>query len=92
MSLDYPKRADWLKVRATPAKRKHNFSHVSKWPVPITLPNGTKSTIWNSKTLIEGRNAEKRAAKSKKARTNMLAERRLRQRMGDGVIALDEAA
>lgn len=29
MSLDYPNRADWLKVRATPRHRPNRHAHVS---------------------------------------------------------------
>ena len=29
MSLDYPNRAEWLAVRATPAKRSPRYAHVS---------------------------------------------------------------
>lgn len=94
MSADFPNRSDWLKIRATPRKLTgHDFLHVSKWSTPVKLPNGTETLVWHHRTFEHGVNREKRRVgkgwhrtglamvkTNTTARTNLLSDRRLRQR------------
>lgn len=67
MSLDYPNRADWLKIRELPhRKRAPRYLHRSTTFVHEMNPDGTKTIrAAKGRTYMVGRNAEKRAHRAR---------------------------
>lgn len=85
MSLDFPNRQEWLRVRATPVKRPAKFIHISTKPAFVTkLADGTPFKVQpKGVTFAAGRNAEKRATRGNPIGEEIaLMRRRMRQRQG----------
>lgn len=68
MSLDYPKRSDWLAIRATPRNlRRGRYIHVSKPLVHVPHADGTIHTMLGAgTTYVVGNNKQKRERRAKK--------------------------